>query len=244
MTCSFLDTLSDVIFDRLTSGEIPDDVRHHIQQCETCRQEVEALRSFTALAARYLYRVTCPSPDTLALFAHMPTQFSEEEQTRIREHLETCVECHSEYEMLVEMMGLPLTLPPAVSIGETLRTIVARLRPPSASHNTSTAPMALRGATLLPEGLVYETEDVLIVLDLERESVATFSLSGFLSSKDGNEVTFEGVKVHLRKNGSVLQTAVVDEFDTFVFSNVPPGTYHLEIDCADARILIETVEVA
>jgi len=243
MTCSFLDTLSDAIFDRLVSGEMPDDVRHHIQQCDSCLQQVEALKSFMALTVRYLYRVTCPSPDTLALFIHAPDQISDEEQIYVREHLEICMECHSEYEMLVEMMGLPLTLPPAVNIGATLRTIVARLRPPT-SHNISAAPMALRGTALLPEGLVYETDDVLIVLDLERESTATFSLSGFLSSKDGNEIAFEGLEVRLRKNGSVLQTTVVDEFDTFVFSNVPPGTYHLEIDCADARILIETVEVA
>ncbi|RME13726.1 MAG: hypothetical protein D6802_00670 [Ardenticatenia bacterium] len=242
MTCSFLDTLTDTVFERLVSGDIPENVRHHLETCESCRTRLAEIASLSSFAQRYLYRVVCPSPDDLALFADAPHHFSQEEQTRIQHHLDQCVECRTEYELLTEMLGLPLTLPSSIDLGTTIRTIIARLRPTSASSMSPT--MALRGAALLPEGLVYETDDVLIVLDLEREHNAAFSLSGFISSKETDQLVFEGVNVHLRRNGEVLQTTTIDEFDTFVFSNVPSGMYHLEIELPDARILIETVEVA
>jgi hypothetical protein len=226
-------------------GDAPANLAEHVAQCPFCAAEAAALRRVSRRLRQALFRFDCPSPQILGEY-HLDL-LSPEERTRIAAHELECPHCAAELQTLRSFLDAPLvgqdTTPAvmpgfaAAAMGGLRRVVAPLLTPPAAP-----AYAGLRGAA---EDTVktYQAGDLTITLTATPAARhGRVSLTGLLLSESAGLDEFAGAEVRLIAPGGAPETTEVDDLGNFVFDDLVPGAYRVELELED-RIVIEDLQV-
>jgi hypothetical protein len=221
-------------------GEAPLAVVEHVRACPACAAEAASLAQVQdALRAR-LGQLACPPPQVLgeyALALHAP-----EARSAVARHVLECPGCAGELadlRVFLAEVPAPIAEGALAGVAGTIRRLVAAILPPSPAM----APLALRGAG---EGAArtYRAADLTISLGPgARLPGGQASLIGLIVG-GGEETTIApGGTAQLLSPAVATRQAPIDELGNFVFDDVPPGRYQLELHFPNLVVVLEDVEV-
>lgn len=234
MTCISPPALSNEQIAMFLDGEANTQVAAHLEHCPYCHERADDMARAHDELRTYLYRITCPSPETLRDYHFdflSPIQISD-----VTQHLARCPHCTRELAILNDYLGeiVPSALTRAV---EKVKVLVAQLigggLPP-----LSPAFSGVRGAG--EEPYMYQADDVQISLEVQADNeragrkVVTGLIFGVVSDR---------LQVHLWQSDQLLATAPVDDVGSFVFSHLIPGHYELILSGQQMKILIPELQV-
>jgi len=245
-------------------------VEQHLTRCPHCSAQLADYRQLELSLISKLYRWDCPSSQVLG--EYQLSLLDKEAALAVRLHLLSCVSCVAELATLNEFLvndpwlveqvvPVQLFAPRPVQnnhhsypqeLGEALdrlldhasanvRRIIAALLPPQPRlayqrHTVS--------SDLWPRR--YVAEDFSIQLQIARAITGradSIQLIGFVTRKDTQLETLEGMPVSLSSPTAPGSTQQVDELGNFVFSSLVPATYTLELQSPDGIIVIEQINV-
>ncbi len=234
--------VSDRELEQVLAGEAPTEVEQHVLLCPACRQRIVELAREEALLMRALLRAICP--DSIELGEWVADLLPAERAEDIRRHVEGCPHCREEAELIRETLTLPAQEAVSSTLANKARRFIAQLLSPPSLPGTRSgeAHFALRGAPT--SGWQYRAGSLQVTLDIERAAPADYTLFGLVVSEAEQIGKFEGTLVRLKnKDGLEISSVEVDDLDTFVFTNLSPDMYRLEIETGEGVVVIENVNV-
>ncbi len=219
-------------------GEAPARVAEHVRGCAACAAEANRYRRAQRRLRRALHRFECPASQTLGEYGLglLPA----EEWQAIGAHVRECPLCADELRVLrnflVEGEAAREVRRPGVAaeLKRIIATLVAAPAQPA---------YALRGRAD-EELRTYRAGDVTIAIGpgpASRRGRA--SLTGLLWRENGDLSSFSGHEVKLIADDGAQFSALIDESDNFLFADVRPGSYRLELALADLTIVIAEIRV-
>lgn len=180
---------------------------------------------------RSLLRFDCPDAQTLGEYDL--NLVDPVEHTRIAAHVVECDECTAELRMLREFLAMPISVrAPLVSRA---RRLVATLFTP----RPGLAYGGLRGVHDASTR-VYEVGDVTITLGPGQRSGSLF---GLVVAGDTLPERLEAANVRLVAADASVRLTQLDDLGNFELAEIPSGVYVLEIELADAVVVIEALQV-
>ena len=78
----------------LDTTDLPEDIRHHVEQCELCKHDLMNYQQINQALLFALYRKECP--ESMALSAYAANMLPRDEQIAIQLHLRVCPLCTAE----------------------------------------------------------------------------------------------------------------------------------------------------
>jgi anti-sigma factor ChrR (cupin superfamily) len=236
MKCTQPGTVTDDDLVAYVVGEGSPAIAAHIQACPHCTEAAQSYARGEQRLRRVLDRFDCPSPDLLS--AYQLDLLSPVERQQIAAHLVLCPRCADERRILQKFLADDF--PPArVSVG-ILDRIVATLVPPprqlvlttrgagdNASQTYRAGELTL---TLRADYDRWQSRGVLTGLLVRETDAAGAPLAG-----EASLIPAEGT-------GSGYTTPV--EETGFVFEDILPGTYRLELALTDRLIVVEDLKIS
>ena len=205
----------------------------HIERCAFCRNEAEAYRVTGRVLEAGLARLSCLPVQVIQ--EYVLGMLEPEETQSAAAHLLDCAQCLAESRAMSEFLREP-DEPAAQGILGTLRRLVAL---PIAPRAGATA--GLRGAP--PDAVTYEAEEYLVRVSIQSSTPGRRGrvLAGTIEQRSGEVV--EGVG-RLMRESSLIQSQDIEDFGSFLFNDIPPGSYSLELTTGDTEIAIRSIEVS
>jgi hypothetical protein len=227
-------TLADLA--AFAAGEADERSTAHIRACTACAAESRAIAAAGNALGR-LFRVDCPSPQTLGeLTLYM---LDADEARLIRTHVAMCPHCAAEAAALHAALSVE-PLSDAVAPSGLFARIVARLLPAPAQRG------ALAGVRGGPDDtLSYDADGVTITLALEPDvsgSERRWTLLALVVDEAGGRA-IAGAPALLRQGDEVAAEAAVDETGNVVFEALPRGSYELDLYVSDRVIAVDGIEI-
>lgn len=216
-------------------GEAPPAVTAHVAGCPECAARArEYARTQQQLRVR-LWRFDCPPAQTLGEYVF--DFLAPEERTRVAGHVIECPRCAEEVEQLRALLAADP--PPPAGPVERLRRVVATLVPtPRGAY------AGLRGAAD-PAARTYRAGELTIGVSAGPAGKrGRVSLEGLIWREDGGELAAAGGTASLSAPERPALTAAIDEFGNFVFEEIEPGAYDLELVFDDQQIFLGGVDAA
>ena len=174
---------------------------------------------------------------------------SEEEEARVRHHLEDCPRCQAELAALQGFLSQEPTLEPVPKAGPPLLSM-ANLR---LLFVPSTPQFALRGAadpsrpvlhSSAPGPLLFEVEGVSVFLELEATPQG-LRLRGQLIISDASQTAWSQALVELWQGEMLHATAILNDTGGFTCAPVAVGLYELRFAAPGGpRLNIDALEIA
>jgi hypothetical protein len=265
MECSQPGIIRDEELLAYLSGErVRPVVQRHLAQCLRCSTRLAEYRDLEQSLIQKLYRWDCPPNQILGEF--QLGMLGQEHRASIQAHLDQCVLCAAEVatlatfiaddSMLVERAALPVSSLQNNHVGvkQAVKRLMEDLREQSAEHTRRIiavlVPQQPRMAQLRhtvssvwPRR--YTAEDFNISLQVERSLShnETVQVIGFVTRKGAALESLRGVNVVLTSPITATDTQTIDELGNFIFPSVSPGSYALELQLADATIVVEQLPV-
>lgn len=211
-------------------GEAATPVIAHIARCSSCRAEAQTLARLDAALSARLFRRGCP--DSIVIGEYAMDLLDAETRRRIAHHLTECAYC------LVESRDLSAFLretEPQPSLPRLFAvpflTPVPRLA-------------GLRGGGN-EESKTYVASGLRLTVSVQRGARGAGGkvLVGLLEP-DQDRATPLGTRAELYRGDERVQAEDVDEFGNFLFANIPPGEYRIEVTVPHAIVVIEPVQVS
>jgi anti-sigma factor RsiW len=219
-------------------GEALAHVAAHLETCPACAALAEDYDHLQRRLGQALRRFDCPASQRLGDYAL--DLLAPEERTRVAAHVRDCPRCADELGQLREFLALEAA-PPPVSPGERVRRFVARLVEPA----PGLAYAGLRGAgPAAPRA--YRAEGVTITVSVgPAAGWGAVSVDGWVWQEGGAPDAVGGATVTLTALADPARSFVVaaEELGSFVFEEVPPDTYRLEVPLGDRVIAIESLPI-
>jgi hypothetical protein len=195
-------------------------------------------------------------PSFQTMMAYLEKNLSETEQGRVEAHMDDCTDCKRELDVVRRMLGAmkrqDLDAPSPNLIKRILTAFQrkqARLsqRPRRQATLqfdswTRAAPLGVRGTPQERQLLFSESAydlDLQVVRDSEAE---TFMLRGQVLDGDAQPYGLEGIELCLA-GADTERYGLTDQLGRFSFSQIPKGTYSLQVILEDQDILLEPVLV-
>lgn len=236
MTC---DSPGAVTADELVAyadGEAPARVAEHVRTCAACAEEANRYRRAQRRLRGALDRFECPTSQTLGEY-ELGLLSSEERQT-VAAHVLECPLCSDELRLLRQLLAedVASAAPAPRELVSELRRVVATLvRPPAQPA------YALRG--LGNEELqTYQAGDVTIAIGsgpAARRGRA--SLTGLVWREGAGAEELTNREARLSAEDGTAYSSPVDDLGNFVFEDIRPGPYRLEVWLADRIVVVELV---
>lgn len=219
------------------TGETEARIDVHIAACASCAAEAAAYASVDGLLRSRLFRVDCPSTQTLGELAL--DLLDPGEALALRGHLALCTHCAGEFSALAQDLRDDPMAALAPAPGRLAR-IVARLLP--APGLTAGYAGVRGGDTSMSRS--YEAEGISVSLTLEAETSGLqrrWTLLGLVVSEDGELPP--GTGAALMRDGQTVARAALDDLGNVVFADVAAGDYSLELTLSDRIVVIEGLDV-
>ncbi len=224
--------LSEDDIDRFAHGEADEQVAEHVRRCPACGAEAREYGQLSRLLGAGLFRVTCP--DSLVLGEYALGMQTPEQRQETAAHLVECRHCLGELRTFTTLLREDDVA--ASGLAGTVRRLVATLLP-----RPSGLALGLRGGE--SEALSYDVEGLLqLTVNVQRAApgAASSVITGLVQP---GALSCEGVPVALFAGDELLRTEVVDDLGNFVFDDVPPGLYRVEINVPATTVVIDPLRV-
>lgn len=215
-------------------------VIEHLKSCAHCAAEVRSYRDAERGLRQILYRVDCPSPQTLGEYEMGLVSPTERQQ--IAAHVFGCDRCTDELRQLREFMAGGLLPVQPDDLAGTIRRIVATLLPSAVSP----AFVGLRG-TSDGAARVYQAGNLLLALEWTADArPGRFALVGLAMQEatmaQTDERDLADRPVRLIVDGTE-RTEWTDELGNFQFDDLAPGDYRLELDFGGEVIVVDDLQL-
>lgn len=213
------------------AGERDPAVVAHLRRCLACRQAVAASAQLERQLEKALFRLHCPSVETL--LEYQWGFLAAREAQGVATHLAACPYCAAEAAHLA-----PPPAEAAPSWGERLQSLLARLLPTGPTLELAPVRAGVRGQTSVTQCYTVDIINWDLTLTWLPGPGAAYTLQGQLlgpTPEDllGAQATVLGPTLHL--------TAPLDTVGVFTLAPLPPGEYVLQIRIA--RYAIHTLPV-
>jgi anti-sigma factor ChrR (cupin superfamily) len=199
----------------------------HIAHCPACRARVQALAAAEQQLQQHLYRVDCPSAQTLG--EYVLSMIDRSQRKSIRAHLAICPACRDEVEVLQTYLQA-LAPAPEPGLRDQVRELVARLIQGGQGTMTGVgglqpAMAGIRGADAGP--MIYEADDYQLAIEYHEdpEKPGRRVLYGLLIG-DEDPSAFE---VQLWREEELVAHAAVDASGNFSIEGLQPGDYDMKL---------------
>lgn len=200
-----------------------------IEQSPACRQAARQLAAELEPLFALLYRLTCPTETTLV--AYQERRLTGTEYLVLYRHVQECPLCQAEIALLNEVDAIPLTPAPGL-----LRRLVEAL-----FVSPTQLPQAVRGTLLR-----YETPQVIINISTRKTigKPRSWTLRGQLRTPEGLRYTeVEAITLQTLDLTANRTWSADYEGDSFVFKELPPGRYTLQILTPTQELVIRTLTI-
>ncbi len=214
-------------------GVAPPEVAARIAASPALSAAAAELRLLDTLMGSALQRSTCPELDDLLLYqAGLMTGVSQQQLAR---HIQGCPDCRHELAQLATPAAPPLPERLAAA-GRRLLDALRVSAPPQPA-------LALRGNA--HQQLEYQAGDyhllLAIIPPVAGEDI--WQIEGQISHADAPAALPEATVQALRADNLVAQDSV-DEFGFFALDQLPAGSYTLQIDLPEERVMVADVIIA
>lgn len=211
----------------LDEPQISQETAHHIEICQHCRLRAENLKRYQKRLTTELYRITCPSPMELGEY-HLRT-LTAPQRLVVAQHVRECPHCMQEISRLDEFLREFIPRGPILNAA---KVFIGRLVSGGTQSGFQDSP-ALRGAAKpLP---IFETEGVVISLDLQQGLHGEISILGQMAADDQDQWT--GATVELKQTFLTPLYSSIDDLGAFKFDNVDPGSLQMIITSLDGTVI-------
>lgn len=226
--------IQDWELDALLDGQDMPHVQQHLRICAACRTRLEQNAVEENLVRQALFRLDCPSTDSLREYywKALPTS----EQTRIQNHLHQCSYCQTEFEQLkdfVEPRPVPLS-----TVELTLQDMARAMKWAILSLVAPNGPamMPLRGQMV--QSLLFEDEQAALSLNLTWDDAGQCTLFGQVLSPAVAAIGGLPVQLSTLAPEKWISQTELSSNATFELSRLNPGVYQLSITFPDLVLLI------
>ena len=222
MKCKFPPELEDKKLLAYLDGEVDQEAKFHLEQCQYCLEKAKDLARVHNLLTARLYRINCPS--SLELGEYQLNMLSDSQKLIVWQHLRECPHCTREVDELQNYLG---NLTPVGESGvlEGIKTLVARWVGGNPAGSLSPAPSALRGEAKGP--LTFEADGIVIILDIQPISAGRVSVLGQVAADDQDGWT--DAVVELRQVDLPPINASLDDLGAFRFEEAHAGSAEITI---------------
>jgi len=215
-------------------GDATPAVVAHVEGCDVCAEQADALEATQAGLTRLLYRFDCPDPLTLGEYAL--DLLGPEQRQQTAAHTLECDACASELQQV--RAYLAAEAPFREDVTGRLRRLVATLLSP-ASGPRSLATAALRGAAD-SAARVYQADDLTVSLS---RGDGPGHLIGVIIATSPDQTPADGGQARLVSGSQTVASSPIDDLGNFEFEDIPPGVYLLELQLAEALVIVEGLQV-
>ncbi|MGI8552910.1 MAG: zf-HC2 domain-containing protein [Dehalococcoidia bacterium] len=212
-------------------GEASEAVVEHLRRCAVCRDEARSYAVTGGLLNRMLYRRLCPA--TLTIGEYVSGLLPSAEMMRVAEHLVECPHCATESHGFRAFLAEPDPLPRDAGLLGALRRLLAQPLGPSRP-----ALAGLRGQSN-EEVVVYTADGLHITVNVQRSNRGS-AVVGML--EQGGQ-SYTGATARLYAGDDLLETQNVDDLNYFLFADVPPGNYRIEVTVPSAVVVVDSLKV-
>lgn len=237
-------------------------VQQHLAQCPRCSARLAEYRNLEHSLIQKLYRWDCPSSQILG--DYQLGLLSQEHAIPVQAHLSQCVLCAAEVTTLATFLANdPMLVERAavqtssrnnhVGAKQAVKRLLEDLREQSAEQarriiavlvpqQPRLAQWRNTASSVWPRR--YTAEDFSISLQVERglSRNETVQVIGFVTRRGAALESLQGIPVMLTSPGAAY-TQAIDELGNFIFPSVLPANYALEMQLADATIVVEQLPV-
>ena len=215
-------------------GEAPPGVGEHIERCPACREQATKYAGIDHSLRTGLLRRTCPSSLTIGEYALGALPPSE--MLSVAEHLVECPHCRAESRSFSTFLSEPDEPMPESGILGAVRRLLAR---PLAAPEP--ALVGMRGTE--DEGTVtYAANGLRLTVSVQPAGPGKPGgvLVGLVQQ---DSESFTDASARLYAADRLLQREAVDDLGNFLFRDVAPGSYRIEVSVPDAIVEIDAVHV-
>ena len=218
-------------------GEAPPEIAGHLERCAACRDEAGRYARLNGVLQSALFRRACP--ETIVLGEYALDILSDADRQQVAAHLVECPHCLEEsrgftpFRAEVDTPSLPNPI-------GCLRRLLARALPAPAPEV-----VGLRG-TSNDESTVYAAGDVRLTLSVQGTGPGGRGrvIAGMIEGFDEGSAADGGLRAELFAGGTVQHAEEIDDLGFFMLTNVPAGTYRIEVTLPDAVIVVDPFPVA
>ena len=259
------------LFAYLAGERVRPAVIQHLENCPACMAQVALYRKMDSTLASTLYRWNCPPSQVLGDFQFGLLQ--PEQSVEVRSHVRTCAACTAELTTLNAFLANDPWLEPQPAVQVAARQnhspVQQAKRALENLRDQSLAGARRIAATFVPAQprlasqrdassqvalwpRRYTAEDLNISIQVEpglnrRDALQVI---GFVTRKGASLEALEGIPVQLLASSSVTgtneiaYTQKIDDLGNFVFSQIVPATYALELQLPEGVVVIDQLPVS
>lgn len=242
-------------------------VVQHLARCQRCSSQLATYRRMEASFHHKLYRFDCPPGHLLG--EYQLGMLDAGTATQVEQHVSQCQHCSAEMVALSTFMAqapLPVSLAaqPAHAVAQNnhhpvqdvqrvwdaargqaeqgVRRVLASLLPPQ--PRVAFSREANQQAQAWP--CRYVAEDVTVTLQLEQSTnhTGTLQLIGFVTRNGVALAALHDLPVQLTSAAQTVYTQHIDELGNFIFAELAPATYTLELQFPAETIVIDQLDIA
>ena len=238
-TCHLPVPPDDVTILTVIDQEASEEITQHVHQCPHCRQRMQELYTLQSQLHNHLYRMFCPSSETLVAF-HQGL-LEGEHHDHIATHITDCPHCNHELTLLVDMARIPFMphtpLPPLQRI-TSMPLTPSPLTPFIFNQRTFYHHLQSRQYT-------YHIDDFQLALNVasSMDTKGQVALSGSFEYRDTTPFRLPGTVISLLDSEQVVKCAVVDKQGNFIMRQVLGGHYHLSLRNEQYEVVFEALGV-
>jgi len=215
-------------------GEAPPRVGEHLDACPACREQASSYADTDRLLRHELFRRTCPSSITIGEYALgvLPST----QMLSLADHLIECPHCRAESRSFSSFLSEPDEPTPEPGILGAVRRLLAR---PLAAPEPALS--GLRG-TADESTTTYAANGLRLTVSVQPAGPGKLGgvLVGLLQQDSDS---YEGASARLYSGDRLLKREPVDDLGNFLFLNVSPGDYRIEIAVPEAIVEIDMLRV-
>lgn len=247
MTCNRLAALSDEEMMAALEGDAPPGVQRHIDQCQDCTERLAHMRREEETLQRTLRRWDCPPPTELGNY--YLSLLAPSQDRILRGHLDHCLRCRDELDMLRAFMPPMPTIAPDRPIAPSIQPhsgradIFSSVRAHLLTSMSSANRAGVRGHAEGP--LIAQCHEATIIIETRAVAEHGFELTGQIADEQGDQERWTGALVEARQGHSLVAFGSVDDLGSFSCRNLPPGFLEMRMTAENGpSILVEQFELS
>ncbi|MCA9972825.1 MAG: hypothetical protein KC425_21560 [Anaerolineales bacterium] len=222
------------------AGEADADVRRHVETCTACQARAAALQAADMTLWQTAVRLDCPDLDTLLRIEAglMPA-------AAWQPHIAACPHCQEVLQALAAAVTDTAVSPAtqdtwSEKLHDGLRTAGRRLLE-ALPRPVPRAQLAFRGDET--REWLYEVEAFQIVITVAEavRGAGAWQITGQVL--EAGVPVSDSLAVQLREQARVVAACSAEAFGLFELSDIPAGTYRLELEMAAAQLIVSDLIV-
>ncbi len=215
-------------------GEARSAVVRHVAACAACGAEVRAAIRLDAVLQQRLFRRSCPPSVELGEYAL--DILAAGDRMRVASHMTDCPHCLAERDQFTSFLAVSESAPeprPWGVVAAFRRLLATPLVPPAS------ALAGLRGVGNT-DSITYTAAGLRLTVSVQRANRGGHLVAGLVDDGDSSG---SDMIARLYAEDRLIQTEPVDDLGNFIFDNLSPGSYRIEVTIPVAIVVIDPVDV-